>query len=137
MLAGAVAVAITGAAFGVRARVAGGDELPSRRSVAMRTGALARVPIERAITPPLPLAPRFGAEVAGAPTLAWHLPEDDDGARVEICPTNDFDDATTRVVDVHGDRVTMPSPWPAWASGTGGCADWRATRSATARRRRG
>jgi hypothetical protein len=61
----------------------------------------------------LAVSPRYASEVAGAPRLAWRLAEGVDGARVELCPTNDFDEATVRRVDVVGDEITLPATWPA------------------------
>jgi len=114
LLALSIAVAVTGVALGLEARAGSADDdLAGPRAVALHHAPLTRMPVERAIAPPLPVAPRFGADVAGAPSLSWRLAEGTDGARVELCPTNDFADATTRHLDVEGEHVGLPVPWPA------------------------
>jgi hypothetical protein len=72
-----------------------------------------RIPVEQAVAPPLPISPHYGEEISGQPTLAWRLMEGTSGARVELCPTMDFDGETTRHIDVVGDKVMLPASWPA------------------------
>ncbi len=114
MLAVAVAVAVTGLTLGLQARAGSGDDDFAQRPVtALHREHHTRIPVERSIAPPLPIAPRFGAGVSGAPKLEWRLAEDTDGARVELCPTDDFADGTTRHMDVEGEEIGLPEPWPA------------------------
>lgn len=111
MLAVSIGFAVTGVALGVQARCGSvEDELAGPHRVA-HDDSLPRVPVERSVVPPMPVAPRFGAAVS-APTLSWLLSEGTDGARVELCPTNDFDLRTTRHLDVDGEQIALPSPWP-------------------------
>ena len=123
MLAVSVAIASTGVVLGLRARLGSrADGLadssrtaPPPRPAGGAGGAPTPRPglaVERSIPPPLPVAPRFGAAVSGSPKLEWRLAEHTDGARVELCPTNDFDGATTRHLDVDGEEVGLPPPWP-------------------------
>jgi hypothetical protein len=113
MLAASIAVAITGIALGAEARRGPLDGLDgSSHTAAAHRAERARVAAEQSVSPPLPIAPRFGAEVAGRPLLAWRLEDGTDGARVELSPTSDFDEATLRRLDVRGEQVTLPAPWP-------------------------
>jgi hypothetical protein len=113
MLGVSIAVALTGIALGAQARRGPEDGLDgASHTAAIHRGAHSRVPVEESVAPPLPIAPRFGAAVAGRPVLAWRLEEGTDGARVELSPTSDFDDATLRRIDVRGEEVTLPAPWP-------------------------
>jgi hypothetical protein len=116
LLALAVGSVLAGVAMGVEARMRREDDelRPSAMHTArMRRGSYERLPIESTIAPPLPVAPRYAAEVVGPPRLVWRLSEGADGARIELCPTNDFDEASVRRLDVVGDEVMLPSPWPA------------------------
>jgi hypothetical protein len=113
MLGVSIAVASTGITLGA-ARGGPDDGLDSASHLAAaRRVARARVSAEQSVAPPFPVSPRFGAEVAGRPVLAWRLEEGTDGARVELSPTSDFDEATLRRIDVRGDQLTLPAPWPA------------------------
>ena len=71
-----------------------------------------QVRIEQRVAPPFPISPRSGAGVLAPPVLSWRLEQGTDGARVELCPTSDFDPATSRRVDVRGERVVLPASWP-------------------------
>jgi hypothetical protein len=114
MLAVSVAVAVTGVTLGLQARTGPGDDgFAERRTAVPHREHHTRIPVERTIAPPLPIAPRFGAGIDGAPRLEWRLAEDTDGARVELCPTDDFADGTTRHMDVVGEELALPAPWPA------------------------
>jgi hypothetical protein len=114
MLGVSIAVALTGIALGAEARRGPEDGLDgSSHTAAAHRGARARIPVVAAGAPPFPIAPRFGASVTGRPVLAWRLEEGTDGARVELSPTNDFDEATLRRIDVRGEQVVLPAPWPA------------------------
>jgi hypothetical protein len=114
MLAVSIATAVTGIALGAEARRGPADGLDgSAHTAAARRSERARVAAEQSVAPPLPVAPRFGAEIAGRPLLAWRLEEGTDGARVELSPTSDFDEATLRRLDVRGEQVTLPPQWPA------------------------
>jgi hypothetical protein len=66
-----------------------------------------------ALAPPFPNAPRLGETCTTAPVLAWHNIEGARGARVELSPTLDFPEQTIRRFDVAGERLVLPSPWPA------------------------
>jgi hypothetical protein len=118
MLAVSVAVALTGITLGAQARFAGErPREPEQESGTQHTAALRRAPRERVafeqtIAPPVPVSPRFATAVWGPPALAWRLEEGTDGARVELCPSSDFDDAKTVRLDVSGDHVQLPAPWP-------------------------
>jgi hypothetical protein len=114
MLAASIATAVTGIALGAEARRGPADGLDgSSHTAAAHRGERALIAAEQSVAPPLPIAPRFGAEVAGRPLLAWRLEDGTDGARVELSPTSDFDEATIRRLDVRGEQVTLPAPWPA------------------------
>lgn len=114
MLGVSVAVTLTGITLGAEARYGGDESLagPSNTTAAGRVHR-GRLAIEQAIAPPLPVAPRYGAEVTGTPTLGWRLAEGTDGARVELCPTSDFDESTTKRIDVTGEELRLPASWPA------------------------
>ncbi len=113
MLALSVAIALTGMALGAQGRLAGAQApAGSSHTAALHRAPRDHVPFEATIAPPVPESPRFAAEVAGAPKLAWHLEDGTDGARLELCPTSDFDEAKTVRMDVRGDKVQLPSPWP-------------------------
>lgn len=113
MLAVSVAIASTGVVLGLRARLGSrAAGLADSSGTTLPTTPATGLPVERSIPPPLPVAPRFGATVSGTPKLEWRLAEHTDGARVELCPTNDFDGATTRHLDVDGEEVGLPAPWP-------------------------
>jgi len=113
MLGVSIAVALTGITLGAEARRGPEDGLDgSSHSAAAHRAERARISAEQSVAPPLPIAPRFGAELAGRPVLAWRLEEGTDGARVELSPTSDFDEATLRRIDVHGEEVALPAPWP-------------------------
>jgi hypothetical protein len=115
MLGVSIAVAVTGIALGAESRRRPDDGLDgsSQHTAAAHRAERARMAVEQSVAPPLPIAPRFGAEVGGRPTLAWRLDEGTDGARVELSPTSDFDDATLRRIDVRGEQLVLPPTWPA------------------------
>jgi len=71
-----------------------------------------RVSVEATIAPPVPVSPRFAQEVSATPLLTWRLEDGTDGARVELCPTNDFAAETTRRIDVVGDHVQLAATLP-------------------------
>jgi hypothetical protein len=114
MLALSVAVALTGVALGAQSRLAPREEGPSvwSHTAALRRAPRDRVAFEETIAPPVPVSPRYATPVTGAPLLAWRLAEGTDGARVELCPSNDFDVEKTVRLDVRGDHVQLPAPWP-------------------------
>jgi hypothetical protein len=114
MLAVSAAVAVTGITLGLQARAGYGDDGLAQRSAAvMHHERHARMPVELSIAPPMPVSPRFGADASSTPRLEWRLAENTDGARVDLCPTDDFNEETTRHFDVDGEQVALPSPWPA------------------------
>ncbi|HEY1697818.1 MAG TPA: hypothetical protein VGG39_36910 [Polyangiaceae bacterium] len=114
MLGVSLVVASAGIVLGAQAR-SGCDAAATGPShtAALRRGPREHVAIEQTIAPPLPVSPRYGAEVGSGPTLSWRLPAGTDGARVELCPTSDFSDATTRHLDVPGEELRLPAEWPA------------------------
>jgi hypothetical protein len=113
MLGVSIAVALTGITLGAEARRGPDDGLDgSSHSAAAHRAQRDRISVEQSVAPPFPIAPRFGAEVAARPVLTWRLEEGTDGARVELSPTSDFDDATLRRIDVRGEQVTLPATWP-------------------------
>jgi hypothetical protein len=114
MLGTSVAVAAMGIVLGFTGGGTTADEglEGSASVVALHRAPRERLPVEQTIAPPVPVSPRYAAEVGSAPVLAWRLEEGTDGARVELCPTNDFDAATTRRFDVVGEAVQLPAPWP-------------------------
>jgi hypothetical protein len=113
MLGVSIAIAVTGIALGAEARRGPDDGLDgSSHTAAAHRGAHARISVEQSVAPPLPIAPRFGAQIAGRPVLTWRLEEGTDGARVELSPTSDFDDATLRRLDVYGEQVALPASLP-------------------------
>jgi hypothetical protein len=114
MLGSSIAVAATGIALGADARLGpGADAAAAWSHKASTRERRARFPVERLIPPPFPIAPRFGGSVAGTRALSWRLEPGTDGARVELCPTSDFDEATTRHIDVEGEQALLPAAWPA------------------------
>jgi hypothetical protein len=112
MLCIAVTIVVAGIVLGIGARRRGDEDAASAYVVALRRAPPERVSVEATIAPPVPLSPRYGAEASAAPVLTWSLEEGTDGARIELCPTNDFDEATTRRLDMAGERVQLPAPWP-------------------------
>jgi hypothetical protein len=112
MLGVSIAVAVTGIALGAEARRAEDSREGSSHTAAAQRSARARISVEQSVAPPFPIAPRFGAAVLGRPVLAWRLEEGTDGARVELSPTSDFDATTLRRIDVRGEQVALPAPWP-------------------------
>jgi hypothetical protein len=115
----AVGVTAGGLTMGVEHRLRASDALPA--TGALRAAALHRAPhprraVEETIPPPLPIGPRYGEEVQAAAVaeLTWRLAEGTDGARVELCPTSDFDEGTTRRIDVVGEELKVaPGALPA------------------------
>ncbi|HEY6459916.1 MAG TPA: hypothetical protein VIY73_07180 [Polyangiaceae bacterium] len=114
MLGVSLVVASAGIVLGAQARRGHEDAAtgPSH-TAALRHAPHEHAALEQTIAPPLPVSPRFGAEVGAGPTLSWRLPAGTDGARVELCPTSDFADETTRRVDVPGEELRLPAQWPA------------------------
>jgi hypothetical protein len=112
MLGVSIAVALTGIALGAEARRGTEDVEASSQTAAIHRGARGHFPVEQSVSPPFPISPRFGAEVAARPVLAWRLEEGTDGARIELSPTSDFDEATLRRIDVRGEQLTLPASWP-------------------------
>jgi hypothetical protein len=113
MVALSVAIAVTGVALGAQARFGGEHAVAAfSHTAAASRASRTHAGVEQLIPPPFPIAPRLGAGVAGPPVLSWRLEQGTDGARVELCPTSDFDPATSRRVDVEGERVALPGPWP-------------------------
>jgi hypothetical protein len=114
MLGISMAVTATGLVLGVGASSGpSADAPPGSSSAASRArAARERLAVEETIAPPVPVSPRYAAEVSASPVLAWRLEEGTEGARVELCPTNDFDVATTRRFDVAGEKLQLPAPWP-------------------------
>jgi hypothetical protein len=112
MMAVALALAATAIALGAQARFGGGDGAAafSHKASASRVRRT-QMRMEQRVAPPFPISPRIGAGVAAAPVLSWRL-QGTDGARVELCPTSDFDPATSRRLDVRGERLILPASWP-------------------------
>jgi hypothetical protein len=113
MLAVAIAIAVTGVALGAQGRFGERDAVGAfSHTAAASRASHPHARMEQMVAPPFPIAPRLGAAVAGSPVLSWRLEQGTDGARVELCPTSDFDPATSRRVDVEGEHVALPAPWP-------------------------
>jgi hypothetical protein len=115
MLALSLTAVAAGVALGAQARLADRDDADESAppvKPSLKRAPTERVPVEETIAPPVPVSPRFAAEVSASPVLAWRLEEGTDGARVELCPTNDFDPDTTRRIDVAGDHVQLASALP-------------------------
>jgi hypothetical protein len=114
MLMAAVAIVLVGLGCGSAewARYDAG-RVPAHATLHRR--AHARLPLEATIAPPIAIVPRYGAPVSPGTTLVWRLTEGTDGARVELSPTPDFDPASTRTIDVDGDRMRLPAGLPAGA----------------------
>ncbi|HEY8090584.1 MAG TPA: hypothetical protein VIF09_22135 [Polyangiaceae bacterium] len=112
MLGVSVAITTAGIALGLEVR----DELVSSHLAAHTSPthrvSAERLDVEQALPPPLPVSPRYGAEVGTSAILSWRLTEATDGARVELCPTSDFDEARTRHIDVTGEELRLPPTWP-------------------------
>lgn len=112
MLGIAVAVATTGITLGAMARQGGAEPSAPTQTAPQHRGFHARASLEQTIVPPVPVAPRYGAEVGAPATIEWRLPDGTDGARVDLCPTSDFAEATTRHIDVAGEDLRLPAQWP-------------------------
>jgi hypothetical protein len=112
MLGISMGITAAGMTLGLQARDAADPSLSSSsHTSATRHSTHGRMDLLEAIAPPLPIAPRFGSEVAAAPRLAWRLTDGTDGARVELCPSSDFDERT-RLIDVTGSELRLPPSWP-------------------------
>jgi hypothetical protein len=109
----AVAVAV---AAGARARASSqtDDEGSSTDATALRRHDTASFPIERTIPPPAPVAPRYGDAMSASTTLSWQLDDRTDGARVELSPTPDFDEASTVRLDADGNHIDVPTSPGVW-----------------------
>ncbi len=116
LLSTTLIAAAIGVAAVARARTSAGstDDGSSTDTTAVRRGDVARLPIERTLAPPTPLAPRYGESTTGVTTLSWWIDDRTDGARVELSPTPDFDDAATVRVDVAGDHADVPTSPGVW-----------------------
>jgi hypothetical protein len=108
MFAVAVGMVATGVVCGAvaRDRVA---RVGAGGHAALRREAEARAPAERAIAPPLPLLPRYGATLPAGGSLVWHLIDGTDGAEVEIAPTPDFAPEKVKRLVVDGETVKLPA----------------------------
>jgi hypothetical protein len=113
MLGVSVAITLAGIALGEEARRARSEPPGPTHTAALHRTPHEHVSVEQTIVPPMPVAPRYGAEVGSTATMHWRLPEGTDGARVELCPTSDFADETTRRLDVPGEQLRLPPQWPA------------------------
>jgi hypothetical protein len=112
MLGVSVAITTAGIALGLEARdEAASLPVPAHTSPTHRVSA-ERLDVEETLPPPLPVSPRYGTEVAPGASLSWRLTEGTEGARVELCPTSDFDETRTRHIDVTGEELRLPPTWP-------------------------
>jgi hypothetical protein len=113
---GLALLATAGVAAAHRVRSGGGEAPGTSENVAAATrrGIEPRTPAERAIAAPSVEGPAVGEVVRGAPTLSWRLAAGTDGARVELSPTSDFDDAATLRYDAPGDRLVVPAVPGVW-----------------------
>lgn len=110
MALGAALLATAGVAGGERARDLVEEAARGSGTIlaATRRGGEARLPVERTIGPPAPVAPAPGEVLATRPTLSWRLDGLLDGARVELSPMADFAEETTLRYDVSGDHLAVP-----------------------------
>jgi hypothetical protein len=83
-------------------------------SAATHRYASPRIAAESAIAPPSAATPGPGAVLHEGPLLSWHLTGALDGARVELSPTLDFEDAATIRYDVRGDELGVPAVPGVW-----------------------
>ena len=108
MLGVSIAITTAGIALGLEARdEAASLGVPAHTSPTHRVYA-EHLDIEETLPPPLPVSPRYGSEVGPTASLSWRLTEGTDGARVELCPTSDFDESRTRHIDV-AERGAAPA----------------------------
>lgn len=112
MLGISIAASLTGIALGAQAGRGTQEVGAASREVAGHREGRDHIAVEQSVAPPFPISPRSGAEVAGRPVLAWRLEEGTNGARVELSPTSDFDEATLRRIDVRGEQLALPASWP-------------------------
>jgi len=113
----AVGVTAGGLTMGLEHRLDAGDGELTATTGTLRASVLHRSPharrtVEETIPPPLAISPRYGEEVPTAAVLSWRLADGSDGARIELCPTRDFDEATTRRIDAVGEELKLPASWP-------------------------
>jgi hypothetical protein len=114
LVAGVIVTAVVGVAARARAKGSEVDLGAVRDATATQRAAEPRAPIERRIAAPLPLTPRLGDTVSGAPALSWRLGEGTDGARVELSPNPEFEEDTTVRYDVAGDTLALPEAPGVW-----------------------
>ena len=109
-------IVATAVAVGARAwaRASSMEEGATADKTALHHDETARFPVERTIAPPAPLSPRYGDSATGVTTLSWQPDDRTDGARVELSPTPDFDDATTVRIDAAGDHADVPTSPGVW-----------------------
>jgi hypothetical protein len=110
MLGFSIGIVGTGMAYGTVARDHGGhDGARLRLSRGHAAAAQIRVPVEATVAPPLPMLPRYGVAVTPGATLVWHLLEGTDGAQVELSSTPTFEPGTTKLLDVDGETLKLPT----------------------------
>jgi hypothetical protein len=114
-LVGATVLATAGVAAGAHTRSPALDgatianySTPTHRSTSPRT------PAESTVAPPTAASPGPGAVLSEGPLLSWHLTGALDGARVELSPSADFDDAVTVRYDVRGGELGVPAVPGVW-----------------------
>jgi len=109
---GAVAAGVLVGAQDRLARIESDESTSGSPSARLHHALAERTSVEATIAPPVPVSPRFAQEVSATPALTWRLEDGTDGARIELCPTNDFDPDTTRRIDVSGDHVQLAAALP-------------------------
>jgi hypothetical protein len=116
MLGLSMAAVAAGVVMGAKdrlARIESDESTTGSPSALLHHARVDRVSVEATIAPPVPVSPRFAQEVSATPVLTWRLENGTDGARLELCPTNDFAPETTRRIDVTGDHVQLAAALPA------------------------
>jgi hypothetical protein len=84
-------------------------------SAATHRSKSARILAEDAIAAPTAATPGPGAVLREGPLLSWRLDDPSlDGARVELSPSPDFEDATTVRYDVRGVGLGIPAVPGLW-----------------------
>jgi hypothetical protein len=84
-------------------------------SAASHRSTTPRAAAESALAPPRAATPSPGAVLHEGPMLSWRFDgEPLDGARVELSPTPDFDEASTVRYDVRGEELGVPTVPGVW-----------------------
>ena len=112
---GMAVLATAGVAAGAHTRspVFEAASIESYSAATHRSGS-SRVAAENAIAPPAAATPSPGAVLHEGPLLSWRLAGALDGARVELSPSPDFEDATTVRYDVRGAELGVPAVPGVW-----------------------